>query len=197
MKKLTKKQLQAIETKKKIFNATFELMNDYTYEEIKIMMIVEKAGVSAGSFYVYYNSKEDVVLDAADLFIQPFEELIEQLDESKPYEKQIIFLCKERNELIKKIGGKLYMKTAMGKQVMMRQPPKTSATEIISNKILEILEKAKKEKYFNNKKSAIEILFDINLIYIGITFGYCTTDNNEFKGYYLIEDYLKSLKVKV
>jgi AcrR family transcriptional regulator len=60
--KLTKRQLQAIETKKKIYEAAKSLMAKYGHEAVSIDDIVQEAGVARGSFYVYYLSKEDLLV---------------------------------------------------------------------------------------------------------------------------------------
>ncbi|QOR34941.1 TetR/AcrR family transcriptional regulator [Clostridium sp. 'deep sea'] len=193
MKKPTKKELQAIETKKKIFNATFQLLKEHAYEEIKIMQIVNKAGVSAGTFYVYYDSKEDVVLNAADIFLQPYQNLINNINEKLEADEQLLYLIQQKNELIKEIGGKSYLKTALGKQIIMRKKPKARATELIFNKAMQIVIKAQANNYFTNKRSASEIIADIALIDTGICIHYGLSNNDSFEKYYILKDYLNSL----
>ena len=62
-KKLTKRQQQAIETRNSIYNAAFELMDADGFENITIVEISEKAGVSVGSFYHYFKSKHDILAE--------------------------------------------------------------------------------------------------------------------------------------
>lgn len=59
-KKLTKRDLQALETRKKIYEAGKSLFSKYGYDAVSVEDIVEKAGVARGSFYVYFLSKEDL-----------------------------------------------------------------------------------------------------------------------------------------
>ncbi len=59
-KKLTKRQLQAIDTKNRIYNVAIDLMERKGFDNITIEEIAKKAGVSIGSFYHYFNSKHDV-----------------------------------------------------------------------------------------------------------------------------------------
>lgn len=59
-KKLTKRELQALETRKKIFEAAKSLFSKYGYGAVSIDDIVREAGVARGSFYVYFLSKEDI-----------------------------------------------------------------------------------------------------------------------------------------
>lgn len=69
--KLTKRQLDALETKKKIVNATKKLLSQKGFEKISINEITKEAKVSTGSFYTYFKKKEDVIseLNKMDFYI--------------------------------------------------------------------------------------------------------------------------------
>ena len=62
-KRVTKRKLQAEETKKKIFEAAIELIEKKGFDNITIQGINKHAGVSVGTFYHYYKSKEDVFFE--------------------------------------------------------------------------------------------------------------------------------------
>ncbi len=62
-KKLTKRQLQAIDTKNRIYNVALDLMERKGFDNITIEEISKKAGVSIGSFYHYFSSKYDVFVE--------------------------------------------------------------------------------------------------------------------------------------
>jgi AcrR family transcriptional regulator len=53
---LTRRQKQAIDTKKHILEAALELMDINGFPNTAIERICKKAGVSAGAFYHYYAS---------------------------------------------------------------------------------------------------------------------------------------------
>jgi len=74
---VTNRQLQAEETKRKIFYATMTLLQKYDAEDIKIMDIVEAANVSVGSFYNHYSSKKEVFAESYKLEDSYFEEVVE------------------------------------------------------------------------------------------------------------------------
>ena len=61
MPKLTKRKLQAIETKNRIYEVGVGLMELKGFENITIDEISRKAGVSVGAFYHYFKSKEDIL----------------------------------------------------------------------------------------------------------------------------------------
>jgi AcrR family transcriptional regulator len=73
MAKLTKRKLQAIETKNRIYETGVELMELKGFENITIDEISKKAGVSVGAFYHYFKSKEDILyklFENADEFME-------------------------------------------------------------------------------------------------------------------------------
>lgn len=60
-KKITNRQVQAAETKKKIYDSANELFQKYGFEKVSVDNIVEKAGVSKGAFYVHFESKNSLI----------------------------------------------------------------------------------------------------------------------------------------
>lgn len=77
---------QAIITKKKIFDTTIFLIHKKGYNKITIREICQTAEISVGTFYLYFLSKEDVLLDLynrinlrLDEFISTSSEVKEQI----------------------------------------------------------------------------------------------------------------------
>ena len=60
---LTKRKIQAITTRKIIFDTAIELMEKSGFNGITIEEISQKAGVSVGAFYHYFKSKNDILLE--------------------------------------------------------------------------------------------------------------------------------------
>lgn len=58
---LSKQQQKSKETKDKIFRAAKEIMQKHGYEELSIKNICERAGVSNGSFYHHFKTKDDLL----------------------------------------------------------------------------------------------------------------------------------------
>jgi TetR/AcrR family fatty acid metabolism transcriptional regulator len=59
----TKRQEQAQETKNRIYTSAIELMEKEGFDNITIADISEKAGVSVGAFYHYFDSKNDILAE--------------------------------------------------------------------------------------------------------------------------------------
>lgn len=72
-KRLTSRDLQALETKEKIYRASLRILEKSGFQNLKIADICKEAQVSIGSFYHYYTSKEDVIFSHYAKFDEYFE----------------------------------------------------------------------------------------------------------------------------
>ncbi|NLK44100.1 MAG: TetR/AcrR family transcriptional regulator [Tissierellia bacterium] len=73
MAKVTNRKLQAQATYEKIYDAAMSLVEKKGFNNITVKDICEKAGVAVGSFYNYFNSKDDILNETfkkADNFFQ-------------------------------------------------------------------------------------------------------------------------------
>lgn len=76
-KKMTKRALQAQETKQKIYRCGAELFRKHGYQNVSVEQIAQAAGVGIGTLYHYYPSKADLygeVFIRADDFFRAFED---------------------------------------------------------------------------------------------------------------------------
>jgi len=73
-KKLTRRQIQAINTRQKIYNVAIELIEKKGFENITVAEICKTAKVSVGSFYNYFETKhailEEVFKIADEFFLE-------------------------------------------------------------------------------------------------------------------------------
>ena len=58
---MTNRQLKALETRERIYQTALELLESDGYENIRIEDICQKAGVSIGTFYNYFKSKNEIL----------------------------------------------------------------------------------------------------------------------------------------
>lgn len=61
---------KAAETKKKIYHCADELFREYSFEEVSVDSIVEKAGISKGAFYVHFSSKDALIAELITEYVQ-------------------------------------------------------------------------------------------------------------------------------
>ena len=62
-KKVTTRDLLAIKTKRKLFQNAAKLIDKHGYDSVTISDICKKTGVSVGTFYHYYDSKTDIIVE--------------------------------------------------------------------------------------------------------------------------------------
>ncbi len=92
--RLTKREQQAIETRKRIYDSAKSLFTKHGYSAVSIDDIVKEAGVARGSFYVYFMSKEDLsvylMLDGLEGMQSQLNDYWANLDKSLPASHLII-----------------------------------------------------------------------------------------------------------
>ena len=72
----TRRQLQAEQTKDKLFEAAVSLLAEKDFEQITIRDIVAKAHVSIGTFYNYYSTKMEVFYETYRVADHYFSEVV-------------------------------------------------------------------------------------------------------------------------
>lgn len=60
---MTKRAAQAAETKKRIIREMKKLIRKKGFENTSVKEISEKAGITVGTFYYYFPSKEDLLVE--------------------------------------------------------------------------------------------------------------------------------------
>lgn len=102
-KKLTKRQLQALHTKNKIYETAVVLMKTKDFQDITIEEICRKAEISVGAFYHYFLSKNDFLIEMysrADHYF--LNEVGQHLTSLKSPDKIVEYFCiyAKYNEMI-------------------------------------------------------------------------------------------------
>jgi len=60
---LSKRKLQARETRKRILESALSLFREKGFDQVSIDEITSSAGVSKGSFYTYFQTKSDIIIE--------------------------------------------------------------------------------------------------------------------------------------
>ena len=88
----TRRQLQAEQTKDKLFEAAVSLLAEKDFEQITIRDIVAKAHVSIGTFYNYYSTKMEVFYETYRVADHYFSEVVAPaLTQGTVYERILAF----------------------------------------------------------------------------------------------------------
>lgn len=87
--KISKRKLQAEETKKKIFDSAYKLFDQYGFDNVSIDSIVELAGVAKGSFYVHFESKYSIISNIIIDYVKRMDTSYKLFLESLPSDMKI------------------------------------------------------------------------------------------------------------
>ncbi|HHZ00203.1 MAG TPA: TetR/AcrR family transcriptional regulator [Sedimentibacter sp.] len=74
-KKLTSRDLQALETEKKVTDMAMKLVREYGYDKVTISQICDACGVAKGTFYSYFSSKKDILIKMTSRFNKELSQL--------------------------------------------------------------------------------------------------------------------------
>lgn len=97
-KKPTKRTLQAAETKKKLLKAAFSLFAEYGYDNVTVENITTRAGVSKGTFYSHFDTKEGVLAEhfrqVEELYVQTYEKMPKKCSAGEKVVRLVDTVCK-------------------------------------------------------------------------------------------------------
>ncbi|MBR3397194.1 MAG: TetR/AcrR family transcriptional regulator [Lachnospiraceae bacterium] len=83
------------QTKSRIVSAAWKLFYEYGYSNTTIDDIIELAQTSKGSFYHYFESKDDLLGSLSYLFDEKYEELTEAMDPSLSPAEKLVYINQE------------------------------------------------------------------------------------------------------
>jgi TetR/AcrR family transcriptional regulator, fatty acid metabolism regulator protein len=90
-RKLTSRNLHAMETKERIFEVASQLILKKGFDKATLEEISKKAGISKGLFYHYFRSKTDLIIESYSLIDSEFEQELKDLDaDTTPLEKILL-----------------------------------------------------------------------------------------------------------
>ncbi len=104
---LTARQIQALETKKTIFDSAMELFIKHGFYNVRVDDIVEKAGTSKGTFYVHFKSKDQVIVEHYKKIDEHYVGIFKGLPEEMSSYDKLLILFKEAYLYTEKIGKEL------------------------------------------------------------------------------------------
>lgn len=127
-KKETSRSLKAQETKQKIYNQAVELFKEAGFEETSVDAIVERAGVSKGTFYVHYESKVALILDYVQSLDLDYEQFFASIPKDrKASEKLLLVTERIADKMLNQLGIELL------KIIYVTQVTKTASMDSILN----------------------------------------------------------------
>lgn len=188
-KKITKRQQQAMQTKQKILDISFELASQKGFEALGVLEICEKAGVSTGAFYHYFDSKECLIMEwyhvVDDFFVN--EVMPGLLASEQPVEEKLVLFFLE----LAKTGtdyGPDYIIQLYRAQLTVNNSDFFSKERGVVKGLYQLLQAGQDEHRIRTDFTVEEIADHLLIVQRGIVLNWCQN-----KGNYDISLKIKSL----
>lgn len=111
MNPLTSRQKKALETREKLLKTSLDLFNKHGYEHVSIEQITKTCNVSKGTFYTYFPSKYDVILEKFKELDSFYSTIEKNIDSSLPASEKILTLYHEQMKYLTNVVGKDLLRT--------------------------------------------------------------------------------------
>lgn len=179
-KHLTRRELEALNTKQKLFDAAVHLFSKKGFNNVTVEDITKLAKVSKGSFYTHFDSKENVLVEEFKLIDEQYEKSFENLEPNTSASDQFRLLIKTMSEYVQHTCG-----VSVIQVVYMNQISPSKKTIILENKnrtfyklITQIVDIGMQSNEFRN-----DISRDLQIKYLareirGLIYDWCMSDGS-------------------
>lgn len=182
MKELSKQQLKSQETKKKIFLAAKDILKKSGYEALSIKNICEEAGVSNGSFYHHFKTKDDLLSYYIEEQPSIDPEVLGTPADSSDIKKAIVLVYLNYVKYCRELGVE-FMANYYTPKNQSLNPLKRTARSYPIVTVRDYLQQSIDTGVLNPDLSLDEITTDIRMLVIGNVFEWCLKNGEtDFEG---------------
>lgn len=119
--KISRRYINSLETKNKIFTTALMLFTKHGYEKVKIDDIANYAGISRATFYAYFKSKDAVIVEQFRKIDEHYAQVFKSVPASMPAFEKLMLLGKAVSDYCADICGITIMKVAYMSQIGLGQ----------------------------------------------------------------------------
>ncbi|OUO99234.1 TetR/AcrR family transcriptional regulator [Sellimonas sp.] len=170
--KLSKQQQKSQETKERIFRAAKEILKKKGYDALSIKNICEEAGVSNGSFYHHFKTKDDLLsyyIEEQPSVSTDYSEIPQNADDAK---RTVILVYLNYVKYCEELGVPFMANYYTPKNQALNPVSRTKRPYPIVT-VTTYLEKALKAGTIKISLTLEEISTDIRMLVIGNVFEWC------------------------
>lgn len=199
---LTQRQINSLETKKTLWNSAIYLFETYGYDNVTVDEISARAGVSKGSFYTHFPSKESILIEEFAKIDSYYDVELDKLNENASSSEKIRTMYLAMCYYCENICGLDFIRVVYINQISNKR-----CTSIINNKDRNLYRKYTQliQEGKNNKEYSVnlDIEYTVELIVRSarsLLYDWCLYDGNFSlyeEGKKTIEMVLDILKGKV
>ncbi len=181
-KELSKQQLKSRETKSKIFLAAKTILRKHGYEQLSIKNICEEAGVSNGSFYHHFKTKDDLLSYYIEEQPSINPDLLDLPANASEAKNTIIYVYLNYVDYCMELGVEFMSNYYTPKNQSLNPLIRTERPYPIVT-VQNYLQKCLDAGLFSFNHSLEEITTDIRMIVIGNVFEWCLKNGEtDFRG---------------
>lgn len=182
MKELSKQQLKSQETKKKIFLAAKNILKRNGYEALSIKNICEEAGVSNGSFYHHFKTKDDLLSYYIEEQPSISPKLLETPSDISDIKSVIVQVYLNYVKYCRELGVEFMANYYTPKNQSLNPLKRTERSYPIVT-VRDYLKQSMDAGILSSNLNLDEITTDIRMIVIGNVFEWCLKDGEtDFEG---------------
>lgn len=165
------------QTYNKILNAIHELVQEKDYDSITIREIAQKAGISVGSYYKYFQSKDDIIFQQMrKSFMFTQEDIAPQLNKTSGIENLKVYL-EMQNELV--TGSNIPWLREVFRLFLYHRLEVVLDQQSVNYKVIEkIVIQGQKDGTLRNDIASTELAWIILKMIIANYYSYCMQNGN-------------------
>ncbi len=169
---LGKQELKAMRSKQALIDAAAKLFREKDINSVGVREISAMAGVTTGTFYHYFDSK-DSILDAIYLNRdEEFEIVLNKYSEKGPFCQGLIGFFKDYMASRVKEDGVDY---TMHRMFVMRK--KSPAQFKLTQGVVKLIELAQSNEELGSQYNSADIANYIFVVFRGVVYDWCITEN--------------------
>lgn len=168
---LTSRQLQAIETKKRIFEKAMEIFEEKSFDQVTISDICQAAGVSTGAFYHYFDSKEQLLLEQYTKIDKTYGATINNLKGTNAIER--IYEYMDNYAISAEEDGLEVVTEVFRAFLTLRVPFPISVDQGFLHGLKLLIAEGKKEQLIDPKADALQVAEQLLIVARGVIFSWC------------------------
>ncbi len=177
-KKSTHRKQQSLATHKKIYDTAIALFYKKGYEGVTISEICRKSGVSLGTFYIHFKSKDQVIMEcfmAINKFVE--DEVVPELLKMDNQFDKLKFSFHAVFQYVDSLGKDL-MRVALQSQITAgkKLPAMAADKGALFETLYAIVDDSLKEGIINSKFNSLDTTRFILMTFRGVLYEWCLRD---------------------
>ncbi|WP_173916426.1 TetR/AcrR family transcriptional regulator [Halobacillus sp. Marseille-Q1614] len=180
--KLSSRQKKALHTRKSLAESAVKLFKEKGYENVNVEDITQLARTSKGSFYTYFKSKDEVILDHYMQIDDAYEKALTEQPDGRSNEEQLLTVL-QAGLLFSENLGHEFLSIVLSNQLTANNEEsliigKERKLYPITTNIIEQGKTSGEFRFYGPTEDFVEMTL---LFYRGLVFEYCLMKDPEIK----------------